>query len=209
MKFATPTEAEIARFMAKTERTETGCLEWQGYRGPKGYGEFAFRGRMRRVHQLAIEWFGGVEIPEGMMVCHSCDNPSCCNHEHLFIGDNAANMADRDAKGRVRHGMAHRNTRVTDEQITTMFGLEKEGLTREEIARRIGCSAQLAGGILNGRYRRSHPLVAAVPTKGPLIRFYSAEERALIKQRAAEGKRAAEIAAEIGRPKRHVFKLLG
>lgn len=46
-------------------------------------------------------------IPDGYFVCHKCDTPACVNPDHLFVGTNADNVADRDKKGRVAKGPAH------------------------------------------------------------------------------------------------------
>lgn len=82
------------RFWAKVEKTE-GCWEWTGSKSRKGYGQF----NEGRAHRVSWEMHNG-PIPEGMFVCHHCDNPPCVRPDHLFIGDNAANMRDAFAKGR-------------------------------------------------------------------------------------------------------------
>lgn len=81
--------------MSMVEATDSGCWDWLGQRSQEGYG------RLGEVfaHRLAYEAFRG-PIPPGMYVCHTCDNPPCCNPDHLFIGTNADNVRDSMSKGR-------------------------------------------------------------------------------------------------------------
>ncbi len=81
--------------------TESGCWEWQGYRDPAGYGQIRIDKKLHKTHRLAFGLTYGYS-PE--VICHHCDNPSCCNPEHLFGGTHADNVADRQAKGRTRTG---------------------------------------------------------------------------------------------------------
>lgn len=89
------------RFQNRLVQMPNGCIEWTGSRSERGYGQISVHGgdRMVRTHRLAWTLAYG-EIPEGMNVCHSCDNPPCCNIEHLWLGTQADNVADMVAKGR-------------------------------------------------------------------------------------------------------------
>lgn len=83
-------------------RTETGCLEYQGYRNELGYGLIRWgegRGRLIRVHRVMYEAHVG-PIPDGLGVLHSCDNPPCAEPTHLRPGSQLDNAADRDSRGR-------------------------------------------------------------------------------------------------------------
>ncbi|MGN5127341.1 HNH endonuclease signature motif containing protein [Aeromonas sp. 30P] len=78
----------------------TGCMEWQGSLNFEGYGQLSFEGKTWAAHRLAYEFAHGA-IPQDALkwwVLHRCDNPACCNPEHLYLGnakDNAADMIDR------------------------------------------------------------------------------------------------------------------
>lgn len=74
------------------------CLEFQGNLNEWGYGRVKENGRTIGAHRVvARELIGD---PEGLYVCHRCDNPSCVNYEHLFLGTSSDNAQDRENKGR-------------------------------------------------------------------------------------------------------------
>jgi len=78
------------------------CWEWQRGRDDGGYGCVCYSGKRYGAHRLAWELTNG-PIPEGLLVCHSCDNPPCCNPKHLFLGTHGDNMQDALTKGRFQN----------------------------------------------------------------------------------------------------------
>lgn len=85
-------------FWAQIKKTST-CWPWMGSRNDKGYGHIQINKRHIYVHRFIWMWFNGA-IPDGLEVCHKCDNPSCLNPKHLFLGSHADNMNDCARKGR-------------------------------------------------------------------------------------------------------------
>jgi len=89
------TDAEnFARLKAKCKEMPNGCWEYQGFRhpAPRNYGLTCYRNKNWRTNRLAYFLTKG-PIPKGMVVMHCCDNPPCCNPNHLSLGTHLQNMA--------------------------------------------------------------------------------------------------------------------
>jgi hypothetical protein len=84
------------------------CFEYTGSRDDSGYGLIKFEGKTQRTHRVIWTLINGA-IPEGMMVLHKCDNPPCCNPDHLFLGTQDDNMKDMVSKGRQANQSGEKN----------------------------------------------------------------------------------------------------
>lgn len=129
---------------------DSGCWNWQGStRG--GYGRMTVGSRTdnsRRsesAHRMSYQVFKG-PVPEGMEVCHHCDNRRCINPAHLFLGTKQDNMADRDAKGRNRppRGEEHPHAKLTTVDVLAARRLRAKGWSYQRIADRLGVDKKTA-----------------------------------------------------------------
>lgn len=86
------------KFWPKVNKSD-GCWNWNGFIYRNGYGQASHRNKKILAHRASWMVNNG-PIPKGMFVLHHCDNPSCVNPDHLFLGTHQDNMRDQKAKGR-------------------------------------------------------------------------------------------------------------
>lgn len=97
-----PIAVYIERFTARCITRESGCIEWQGAKNDKGYGQVVLGKARVYAHRFFWEVENG-PIPDGMQVLHKCDNPPCVNTAHHFLGTHLDNSRDKVAKGRAKN----------------------------------------------------------------------------------------------------------
>lgn len=114
------------------------CWEWTAGVATGGYGCFSIRSKTHGSHRVAYELANG-KIPPGMSICHSCDNPPCCNPAHLFIGTALDNNRDRAAKGRGAKTKPNLQ-RFTAPEVEEIRERVAAGETRQGVATSLGVS---------------------------------------------------------------------
>lgn len=150
---ASTREQLIERFWRRVEKTE-GCWYWRGALDRPGYGMTGFGGTGNKAHRFSYELHYG-PIPNGLLVCHKCDNPPCVNPEHLFVGTNADNIADMIAKGRaaIRKGELHHKAKLKDADVLSIRERYSQGgMPERGLATIYGVSSSTIDDIVH--YRR-------------------------------------------------------
>ncbi len=126
----------FARFWSKVRIVAANdCWLWLGCKDKSGYGRFRARAasEVRYAHRVAYT-IAVEPIPDGVLICHRCDNPPCCNPSHLFIGTHATNSLDCVVKGRSNHGERNPNARLTINMIERILALLADGKSPVEVA---------------------------------------------------------------------------
>jgi hypothetical protein len=132
--------ARLAQFWSQVEKTKT-CWNWVGKLGRAGYGDFDVMQQYRRTrgaHRVSYELHGG-KIPDGLFVCHKCDNRKCVNPAHLFLGTNSDNMLDAVSKGRVVSPHANKTHCLRGHSLADFWPTAKGGRNCKQ-CHRIRCA---------------------------------------------------------------------
>ena len=134
------------------------CWEWKGAKKPKGYGNVRVNKAYLLAHRVAWIVSHG-QIGEGLVVCHRCDNPSCCNPSHLFLGTIRDNTQDMIAKGRSKMGVntgkgaSHNMAKLSPREVQAIRNLYKNSsMSQGELAREFSISQTYVGRLVNGSH---------------------------------------------------------
>ena len=141
-----------ARFWAKVKIGE-GCWEWQAAKTRDGYGSVGIAtSRSALAHRVAWELTRS-KIPEGMYVCHHCDNPSCVRPSHLFIGTQADNIRDAAEKGRVADNRGENNpkAKLSNKDVLAIRNAYAAGSIQADLARQYEVTPETISAVVRGR----------------------------------------------------------
>lgn len=138
-------------------KDETVCWLWQGSTDRDGYGVKTIGRKQYRVPRIVYELTNpDITLTTDIFVCHSCDNPLCCNPKHLFLGTNNDNTQDKIKKGRARYSVGSDNgmAKLTEEQVKEIRRrYNGEEITQEALAKEYGvCDKNISYIVNNGSW---------------------------------------------------------
>jgi hypothetical protein len=156
-------EKDLQRFHSRVIKGE-GCWTFRGTKNNMGYSQFSvYRGdkQIRHLaHRYMLSEVHGIDIV-GKVVLHECDNPACCNPDHLRVGTQTDNMRDACDKGRLnqvglriwrgRSGEQIPIAKLTNAQADEVRELLAAGVSQRKIAARFGISQSSVSNIAVGR----------------------------------------------------------
>ncbi len=127
--------------------TECGCIVWLGMVKQHDYGQIGINRKTKLAHRVSWEQKFG-KIPNGMHVLHKCDNPSCINPDHLFLGTHKQNMDDMVSKNRNAKGNTLPQTKLSPKSINE---IRSSNLTGRELAKKFSISEGNISMIKSGK----------------------------------------------------------
>lgn len=197
---------DVARFWGKVSKEKSTtfyngerCWEWTASKTTEGYGGIKIEGASLRASRVAWMLTYG-EIPKGLLVCHKCDNPPCCNPSHLFLGTNQDNATDKIRKGRqfvlpIMRRENHPEHKLTDAQVLEIRSRYFAGGEKQkDLAREFGVCQQHISFLVKreghknyarGEERPTHKLTAVQVEE--MRRRYAAGEETIYRLAKAFG----------------------
>lgn len=150
--------SELLRFWAKVDKNgpvhpiHGRCWSWMGCSRGKGYGQFSWNSKMGYAHIYSYILHNR-KSPNGLFVCHHCDNPRCVNPKHLFLGTLQDNSADKVKKGRQPKGSKHGLSVLNETQALEIRRRYKKGCRingQHAMAKELGASQTAIWRVLTG-----------------------------------------------------------
>lgn len=160
------------------------CWTWTGSTSKKGYGRFSnTKWGTNLAHRIAFMVSNGYQIPDGLLACHSCDNPRCVNPNHIFIGTNRENILDSSRKGRLAKGERAYHSKLTEQDVRnihTLYSVDKK--SSKQISKIYNVSMQSIMDILKGKSWKHLNLteVAVRGKKGGINHFAKLKEEDIL-----------------------------
>ena len=142
----TPKLSKEDRFWSKVDK-QGDCWIWTATRNSGGYGRARMKGRRYLTHRLVYMWLVG-PIPDELHVLHRCDNPPCCNPDHLFLGTDMDNVHDAITKGRHVRGEKAGRSVLCEADVIGIRSCASNGVNFVQIARRYGISHRTARSVV-------------------------------------------------------------
>lgn len=160
------------RLIESMRETGSGCWEWTRATTAGGYGRMSYQNHVYRVHRLAAHLWLGLDLADSItIVCHHCDNPTCFNPEHLYLGDQKSNVADmvnrgRNYKGPPKWDHCAKGHPLTDDNLVGKKNPRCRKCAVEYLRSRRAtcpeCGVETAATALKRHMARKHPTVRAV-----------------------------------------------
>lgn len=126
------------------------CWLWQAGKAKAGYGQAWFNGKVENTHRIA--WYLVNGKWSANHILHSCDNPPCCNPNHLREGTDQDNSNDKQARGRMARGEKIYGSKLTEENVREIRQMLANGMFQREIAERFGVKRTAISAISTHRH---------------------------------------------------------
>lgn len=134
------------RFFSRFVKIDSGCWQWRAHTDKDGYGVLPGDRQNTRAHRLSYEIHNG-QIPDGLIVCHHCDNPGCVNPDHLFVGTQKDNAQDALKKRRHYVGEKNGRSKLTKENVKEIL---HSSLNGQQLADKFDVTRQTINKVRRG-----------------------------------------------------------
>lgn len=142
-------EEQLASGVVRSQAFD-GCWGWLKSFDSDGYAQVCSNYKILRVARLMYEFCRG-KVPKGKHILHTCDNPSCVNPLHLYIGDSKQNVKDKVDRNRQAKGSRNGNAKLTEEFVKAARKAVRKGVTRSALADRVGVNSSTIGAAVAGK----------------------------------------------------------
>lgn len=196
----------VERFNSKWKLDPSGCWIWTASKATNGYGQIKRPKQRKQIpaHRLSYLIHKG-EIPEGAVICHTCDVRACVNPEHLFLGSKKDNSLDMVAKGRHLYGERAPAVKLTEVDVLVILDRIRRGEKQANLAREYGVGPMEITRIKTGK-RWGHLNHDPMPAL-PKARSLSPEERKQVSDMLAIGIEGVKIAKAMGVTPKTIYRI--